>query len=231
MLNFRFVKLLLPILIFTIIFLPSGCGNGLTSPTGVTLTPGNGYVTITWSPVVGATSYNIYSNANSNVTMDIAGDKIIGATSPYIQTKLHNGTTYYFIITAVNSRGESDPSSQQSITPIDFTSGKYRIITKADCLSCSISQALSLGNMSANFTGTVKLAANHFKCIDKMGKEREIELISTDPEENVIHEDGKIAINTKKFGTMYRNNEIDNTDTYWMPDSQINNLKTYLGFK
>jgi hypothetical protein len=227
----RLVKLLLSILILSIIILPLGCGKGPTLPAGVTLTPGNGYVTITWSPVVGATSYNIYSNANSSVTKDNAGDKIIGASSPYTQTKLNNGTTYYFIITAVNSGGESYPSSQQSITPIDFTSGKYRIITKADCLSCSISQALSLGNMSANFTGTVKVAANHFKCIDKTGKEREIELISTDPAEEVIHEDGKIAINTKEFGTIYRNNEIDNTDTYWMPDSQIKKLKTYLGFK
>jgi hypothetical protein len=136
-----------------------------------------------------------------------------------------------FLITAVHSRGRIRTFISAKYYSHRFYKWKVPYHYEGRLFDCSISQALSLGNMSANFTGTVKLAANHFKCIDKMGKEREIELISTDPEENVIHEDGKIAINTKKFGTMYRNNEIDNTDTYWMPDSQINNLKTYLGFK
>jgi hypothetical protein len=84
MLNFRFVKLLLPILIFTIIFLPSGCGNGLTSPTGVTLTPGNGYVTITWSPVWEQLLI-IYIVMLTLTLHGYCGDKIIGATSPYIR--------------------------------------------------------------------------------------------------------------------------------------------------
>lgn len=40
--------------------------------------------------------------------------KIASVTSPYVQTGLAAGTTYYYVVTAVNSAGESATSAQAS---------------------------------------------------------------------------------------------------------------------
>ena len=91
-------------------------GSAPSAPTGVTATAGNGQVSISWSPVSGATSYNIYWSTATGVTKT-TGTKITGATSSYTHTGLTNGTTYYYVVTAVNSNGESSESSQVSGTP------------------------------------------------------------------------------------------------------------------
>jgi len=86
------------------------------APTEVTATPGNGRVTISWTAVSGATSYNIYWSNTLGVTT-ANGTKIAGAASPYIQMGLINGATYYYVITAVDGNGESTPSSPVSAIP------------------------------------------------------------------------------------------------------------------
>lgn len=83
------------------------------APTGVTAAGGTNQVSISWSAVSGATSYNIYYATTSGVTKT-SGAKITNASRPYIQTGLAAGTTYYYIVTAVNSAGESAASAQAS---------------------------------------------------------------------------------------------------------------------
>ncbi len=95
-------------------------GSAPSAPTGVTATAGSSQVSISWSSVSGATSYNIYWSTTSGVTKT-TGTKITGATSSYIHTGLTNGTTYYYVVTAVNSYGESSESSQVSRTPAILT--------------------------------------------------------------------------------------------------------------
>ncbi|HEY6837296.1 MAG TPA: fibronectin type III domain-containing protein [Geobacteraceae bacterium] len=85
------------------------------APTGVTATGGTQQVTVSWSAVSGATSYNIYWSTTSGVTKT-SGTKITGATSPYLQTGLADSTAYYYIVTAVNSAGESAASAQATAT-------------------------------------------------------------------------------------------------------------------
>jgi|GEM_PF-602849 len=84
------------------------------APTGVTATGGANQVTISWSPVSGADTYNIYWATASGVT--VAGTKITSASRPYVQTGLAASTTYYYIVTAVNSSGQSVASTQVSAT-------------------------------------------------------------------------------------------------------------------
>ncbi len=83
------------------------------APTGVSATGGTNQATISWSPVSGATSYNLYRSTTSGVTTS-TGSKIAAVTSPYVNTGLSAGTTYYYIVTAVNSVGESVASVQAS---------------------------------------------------------------------------------------------------------------------
>ena len=85
-------------------------------PAGVSATPGDGQVTISWTPVAGATSYNIYYSTTSPVTKT-SGIKVENVTTPQVITGLTNGVTYYFVVTAVNIAGESVESSEKFATP------------------------------------------------------------------------------------------------------------------
>lgn len=83
------------------------------APTSLTAVGGAGQMTLSWTTVSDATSYNVYYATTSNVTKT-SGTKITSPSNPYIQTGLATGTTYYYIVTAVNSGGESAASTQTS---------------------------------------------------------------------------------------------------------------------
>lgn len=108
----------------------SACGGSTNSGvTGVTATSGNGSVTLTWSPVSGATSYNVYYSTNYGVaptsasnTIGTLSQKGLTTTATTI-TGLTNGTIWYFVVTAVTSTGESSPSGTVSSTPYTTTVG------------------------------------------------------------------------------------------------------------
>lgn len=87
------------------------------APTGVTATGGTKQATISWAAVTGATSYNLYWSTTTGVTTT-NGTKISGVTSPAVHTGLTDGTTYFYIVTAVNSAGESAASVQVAATTL-----------------------------------------------------------------------------------------------------------------
>jgi hypothetical protein len=93
------------------------------APTQLPAVAGDLQATVSWALVPNATSYNIYWSTTDGVT-PANGTQIAGASDPYTLTGLTDGTTYYFVVTAVNSNnsesnnGESAPSSEQSCTPM-----------------------------------------------------------------------------------------------------------------
>lgn len=91
-----------------------------SAPTGVSVSAGEGQVTISWN--AGPGSYNLYfasiaGVSKNNYTSLPGGAKITGVSSPHTQSGLTNGTPYYFVVTAVNANGESGESSQVLATP------------------------------------------------------------------------------------------------------------------
>jgi hypothetical protein len=87
------------------------------APTGITATPGNGQVRLDWLATSGATSYNVYYGTAPGVTTT-AGTPILNMRAPFVHIGLNNGATYYYIVTAVNSFGESVASAETSTTPV-----------------------------------------------------------------------------------------------------------------
>ena len=85
-------------------------------PAGIVASGGDGKVTVSWTAVTGAASYNIYYGTAAGVTA-AAGTKISTVVSPYEVTGLANGTSVYFVVTAVNAGGESAVSSEKAATP------------------------------------------------------------------------------------------------------------------
>ncbi|QRN95619.1 glycoside hydrolase family 6 protein [Archangium violaceum] len=84
------------------------------SPTGLTATPANQQVTLSWTAALGATSYTVKrGTASSGPFTNVTA--VTGTT--YTLTGLTNGTTYYFVVSASNANGESANSSAVSAIP------------------------------------------------------------------------------------------------------------------
>jgi thermitase len=83
-------------------------------PPTLTAKPGDAKVTLTWPASAGATSYNVKRapvSAGPFVT-------IASVTTPtFVNLNLANGTTYFYLVTAVNQAGESAASPKASAMP------------------------------------------------------------------------------------------------------------------
>ncbi|UQZ83036.1 Endo-1,4-beta-xylanase A precursor [Paenibacillus konkukensis] len=93
---------------------PYGIGKP-SAPAGLSAAAGDAQASLTWNTVSGATYYNVkrsttqgmgYVNIASHVT-----------DNHYTDTGLVNGTTYYYVVTAANSAGESAESNEASAVP------------------------------------------------------------------------------------------------------------------
>jgi fibronectin type 3 domain-containing protein len=90
------------------------------APATVNVTPGDGKVTIAWSPVARAEHYNLYWSKSAGPGPGGNGvTKIenIQATS-YVHVGLTNLEKIYYVVTAVNTGGESEVSAQAEVVPV-----------------------------------------------------------------------------------------------------------------
>ncbi len=84
------------------------------APTNLVASAGNAQVSLTWNASTGATSYNVKRATVSGGPYTTVASP---TTTSYTDTGLTNGTTYYYVVTAVNGAGESGNSNQASATP------------------------------------------------------------------------------------------------------------------
>jgi fibronectin type 3 domain-containing protein len=95
------------------------------APQAVSVTPGDQVVTLTWSPVVNA-FYNVHASTTKGFVPSAATklNAAVLASTSYTHSGLTNGTTYYYVVTAVNSVGdEGVASSEVFATPMPATFG------------------------------------------------------------------------------------------------------------
>jgi hypothetical protein len=88
-------------------------------PLVVRATPGDGRVAVTWDRVLGASGYVLYLAREPGVTRDnylskLGGTRLAGVTPPHTVSGLANGTTYYFVVTAVEAGAEGGTSGEAS---------------------------------------------------------------------------------------------------------------------
>ncbi|MGB5217209.1 MAG: fibronectin type III domain-containing protein [Smithella sp.] len=77
----------------------------------------SGQIYLDWTEVTGAT-YNVYSGTAKNMSKNTQSLIASGGTEAgFLLSGLTPGTTYYFVVTAVNANGESAESIEVSMTP------------------------------------------------------------------------------------------------------------------
>jgi fibronectin type 3 domain-containing protein len=84
-------------------------------PSGLVATPGNGQVALSWTGSSGATSYQIKRATNSGGPYGSLGTTT-GTAS--VDGSAVNGTTYFYVVSALNGGGESSNSNQAVATPL-----------------------------------------------------------------------------------------------------------------
>jgi len=77
-------------------------------------TAGYGQVALVWSPSPGATNYNVKRSTSSGSETTIAST----AGASYTDTSLLDGTTYYYVVSGLNTGGEGFDSAEVSATPL-----------------------------------------------------------------------------------------------------------------
>jgi hypothetical protein len=88
-----------------------------SAPTGVSATAGDVQVIINWAASVGAISYNVKRSFT-------AGSEVVVtniASSSFTDFNVTNGGTYYYVVTAIGTGGESTPSVEVVASPSSMT--------------------------------------------------------------------------------------------------------------
>src|SRR5216117_3787688 len=99
------------------------------APQNLVATPGNGTMTLTWSPPPWdvrspVTGYTVYRGTNSGNRSFFVP---LGNVTTYTDTGLANGQRYYYVVTAINAIGEGLPSSEASARPATYPDAPQKL--------------------------------------------------------------------------------------------------------
>ncbi len=107
------VKTTLPAQSITLLVIPVKL-TAPAAPTALTAWPGGGSVALNWTASPGATVYNVKRSVTKGDPYATVGT---AATTAYTDINVVNGTTYYYVVSAVSAGGESAGSNEASATP------------------------------------------------------------------------------------------------------------------
>ena len=93
---------------------PTAPANPPPTPANLQATAGNAQVSLAWSASTGTTSYNVKRATTSGGPYTKISSP---TTANYTDTGLTNGSKYFYVVSAVNSAGQSASSNQASATP------------------------------------------------------------------------------------------------------------------
>lgn len=129
------------------------------SPASISAVAGSGSVTVSWSLVTGATSYNVYSSMSATVSK-ATGTKHSVTGTTFNDTGLTNGLQYYYVMTSVKSGIESPDSSVVSAVPGSTGNISGRITYEDKELGANPSV------ISGHFTGSTSMKAVRYAAVD-----------------------------------------------------------------
>jgi GH35 family endo-1,4-beta-xylanase len=126
------------------------------APTGLVATAGNAQVQLSWNASTGATGYNVKRSTTSGGPYTTIATV---TTTSFTNTGLTNGTTFFYVVSATNSNGESANSSQVSATP---TAPNFTLSANPSSLTVNLgasgTSTITI-TRSGGFTGAVALSA------------------------------------------------------------------------
>ena len=97
------------------------------APANLIASAGNSIVDLFWDAVSGADSYTVKRSLTEGGPYTVIADGVTDTT--YSDTDVVNGTTYYYVVTAVSADGESENSNEASATPqASMTTGKALLV-------------------------------------------------------------------------------------------------------
>jgi alpha-L-rhamnosidase len=95
-------------------------------PNGLSAQAGNGWIGLNWSPTPGATSYDVKRAATSGGPYHLLASSIL--TPSFKDFAVTDGQTYYYVISAVGTSGESADSAEASATPSGNFSFEFPVV-------------------------------------------------------------------------------------------------------
>jgi parallel beta-helix repeat protein len=104
------------------------CGGGSSTvttpvpatPSGLVATAGNAQISLSWTAAAGAASYHVKRSTTSSGSYSQVGNP---STTAYTDSTVTNGTEYFYVVSAVNTAGESADSAQVNATPVAPNAG------------------------------------------------------------------------------------------------------------
>lgn len=186
------------------------------------MTGGQGRAQLSWGPVEGASAYQVKRSDISGSNYEIVGEKLTALT--FVDNGLVDGTTYYYVVTAMNEHGESYASEQVSVI-----SGPLVVVAKDGSGDFTTVQAAidSLpDNVEVPRTIWIKAGVYREKIKISSGKNK-LNLIGDGPEQIVlVYNDNANTINPdtgSTIGTTGSYSVLVESDEFTASDLTIQN--------